>query len=48
MDKKKAIQGGVTPLFPYYPCMTVGDDIWVAGQIGIDGGDSIKEQRAVL
>ncbi|MFL2956293.1 MAG: RidA family protein [Candidatus Thalassarchaeaceae archaeon] len=46
MDKKKAIQGGVTPLFPYNPCMTVGDDIWVAGQIGIDGGDSIKEQAS--
>ena len=46
MDKKKAIQGGVTPLFPYNPCMTVGDDIWVAGQIGIDGGDSIKEQTS--
>ena len=44
MDKKKAIQGGVTPLFPYNPCMTVGDDIWVAGQIGIDGGNSIREQ----
>ena len=24
--------------------MVVGDDIWVAGQIGIDGGDSMAEQ----
>tara|TARA_Y100001970_G_scaffold121994_1_gene151244 strand:+ start:11129 stop:11506 length:378 start_codon:yes stop_codon:yes gene_type:complete len=44
MEKKQAIQGGVKPLFPYNPCMTVGNDIWVAGQIGIDGGDSIREQ----
>ncbi len=46
MGKKQAIQGGVKPLFPYNPCMTVGDDIWVAGQIGIDGGDSIKQQAS--
>jgi len=26
--------------------MVVGDDIWVAGQIGIDGGDSMPEQAA--
>ena len=44
MAQKKAILGGVKPLFPYNPCMTVGDDIWVAGQIGIDGGNSIREQ----
>ena len=31
-------------MFPYNPCMVVGDDIWVAGQIGIDGGDSMTEQ----
>ena len=31
-------------MFPYNPCMVVGDDIWVAGQIGIDGGDSMAEQ----
>ena len=24
--------------------MVVGDDIWVTGQIGIDGGDSMAEQ----
>ncbi|DAC35105.1 MAG: RidA family protein [Candidatus Thalassarchaeaceae archaeon] len=46
MNQKKAIRGGVTPLFPYNPCMTVGDDIWVAGQIGIDGGHSIREQTS--
>ena len=32
--------------FPYNPCITVGDDIWVAGQIGIEGGDSMAEQAA--
>tara|TARA_B100000029_G_scaffold125366_1_gene118835 strand:+ start:2560 stop:2877 length:318 start_codon:yes stop_codon:yes gene_type:complete len=26
--------------------MVVGDDIWVAGQVGIDGGDSMAEQAA--
>ena len=31
-------------MFPYNPCMVVGDDIWVAGQIGIDGGDSMAKQ----
>jgi len=31
-------------MFPYNPCMVVGDDIWVAGQIGIDGGGSMAEQ----
>ena len=31
-------------MFPYNPCMVVGDDIWVAGQIGIDGGNSMAEQ----
>ncbi|DAC65358.1 TPA: RidA family protein [Candidatus Thalassarchaeaceae archaeon] len=46
MNKKQPINAGVKPMFPYNPCMTVGDDIWVAGQIGIDGGDSMAEQAA--
>ena len=29
---------------PYSPCITVGNHIWVAGQIGTDGGDSLTEQ----
>ena len=33
-------------MFPYNPCRAVGDDSWVAGQIGIDGGDSMAEQAA--
>ena len=44
MSKKQPIYAGVKPMFPYNPCMVVGDDIWVAGQIGIDGGDSMTEQ----
>jgi len=44
MNKKQPIYAGVKPMFPYNPCITVGDDIWVAGQIGIDGGDSMAEQ----
>ena len=46
MNKKQPINAGVKPMFPYNPCMTVGDDIWVAGQIGIDGGDSMADQAA--
>ena len=46
MNKKQPIYAGVKPMFPYNPCITVGDDIWVAGQIGIDGGDSMAEQAA--
>ena len=46
MSKKEPIYAGVKPMFPYNPCMVVGDDIWVAGQIGIDGGDSMAEQAA--
>ena len=44
MRKKQPIYAGVKPMFPYNPCMVVGDDIWVAGQIGIDGGDSMAKQ----
>ena len=44
MSKKQPIYAGVKPMFPYNPCMVVGDDIWVAGQICIDGGDSMTEQ----
>ena len=46
MNKKQPIYAGVKPMFPYNPCITVGDDISVAGQIGIDGGDSMAEQAA--
>ena len=46
MNKKQPIYAGVKPMFPYNPCMTVGDDIWVAGQIGIDGGASMADQAA--
>ena len=46
MNKKQPIYAGVKPMFPYNPCITVGDDIWLAGQIGIDGGDSMAEQAA--
>lgn len=46
MSKKQAVYAGPKPMFPYNPCMTVGDDIWVAGQIGIDGGESMAEQAS--
>ena len=44
MSKKQPIYAGVKPMFPYNPCMVVGDDIWVAAQLGIDGGDPMTEQ----
>lgn len=46
MSEKQPVYAGPKPMFPYNPCMVVGDDIWVAGQVGIDGGDSMAEQAA--
>ena len=44
MYEKRAVDLGGLRLAPYSPCITVGNHIWVAGQIGTDGGDSLKEQ----
>ena len=44
MYEKSAVDLGGLRLAPYSPCITVGNHIWVAGQIGTDGGDSLKEQ----
>ena len=46
MAKKEAIDLGGMRLAPYSPCVSVKDHIWVAGQIGTDGGDTLKEQAA--
>ncbi len=44
MRVKQSIDLGGTRLAPYSPCIVVGDQIWVAGQIGTDGGESLREQ----
>ena len=44
MNVKRSIDLGGMRLAPYSPCIVVGNHIWVAGQIGTDGGDSLKEQ----
>ena len=44
MHEKRAVDLGGLRLAPYSPCVTVGNHIWIAGQIGTDGGDSLKEQ----
>jgi len=41
---KQSIDLGGMRLAPYSPCIVVGDQIWVAGQIGTDGGESLREQ----
>ena len=40
----RAIDLGGVRLSPYSPCISVGNHIWVAGQIGTDGGESLGEQ----
>jgi|TARA_B100000242_G_scaffold80364_1_gene53169 2-iminobutanoate/2-iminopropanoate deaminase len=44
MRVKQSIDLGGMRLAPYSPCIVVGDQIWVAGQIGTDGGESLREQ----
>ena len=48
MYEKRAVDLGGLRLAPYSPCITVGNHIWVAGQIGTDGGDSLKEQTSTV
>lgn len=44
MYDKRAVDLGGLRLAPYSPCITVENHIWVAGQIGTDGGDSLRQQ----
>ena len=44
MRVKQSIDLGGMRLAPYSPCIVVGDQIWVAGQIGTDGGETLREQ----
>ena len=44
MRVKQSIDLGGMRLAPYSPCIVVGDQIWIAGQIGTDGGETLREQ----
>lgn len=44
MSKKLEIDTGEPKLGPYTPGITVKDHIWLSGQVGVDGGDSIEGQ----
>ena len=44
MYDKRAVDLGGLRLAPYSPCITVENHIWVAGQIGTDGGDTLRQQ----
>ena len=44
MARKLKIDNGGKVWAPYSPGITVRDHIWLAGQIGIEGGDDIISQ----
>ena len=44
MARKLKIDNGGKVWAPYSPGITVRDHIWLAGQIGIEGGDDIRSQ----
>jgi 2-iminobutanoate/2-iminopropanoate deaminase len=47
-DLKVVVDTGGTKLGPYNPCICVGPNIWVSGQIGVDGGDTLEAQSLSL
>ena len=44
MARKLKIDTGAKVFAPYSPGITVKDHIWLSGQVGVDGGDSIGGQ----
>ena len=46
MARKLKIDTGGKVWAPYSPGITVKDHIWLAGQIGIEGGDDIISQTS--
>ena len=44
MARKLKIDTGAKVFAPYSPGITVKDHIWLSGQVGVDGGDSIEGQ----
>ena len=48
-ERKQVVDAGGTKLGPYNPCIVVGPQIWVSGQIGIDAPDkTVPAQTEVL
>ena len=43
-DEKVAVDTGGAKLGPYSPCIVVGNQIWISGQIGVDAGPGLREQ----
>ena len=41
---KVAVDTGGAKLGPYNPCIVVGNQIWISGQIGVDAGPGLVEQ----
>ena len=46
MTRKLKIDNGGKVWAPYSPGITVRDHIWLAGQIGIEGGEDIISQTS--
>ena len=46
MARKLKIDNGGKVWAPYSPGITVRDHIWLAGQIGIEGGEDILSQTS--
>ncbi len=46
MEKKIVVDAGGSKLGPYNPCIVVGNQIWVSGQIGIDAPESTVKAQA--
>ena len=46
MTRKLKIDNGGKVWAPYSPGITVRDHIWLAGQIGIEGGEDIVSQTS--
>ena len=46
MARKLKIDNGGKVWAPYSPGITVRDHIWLAGQIGIEGGEDIVSQTS--
>ena len=44
MARKLKIDTGAEVFAPYSPGITVKDHIWLSGQVGVDGGESVEGQ----
>ena len=48
MARKLKIDNGGKVWAPYSPGITVRDHIWLAGQIGIEGGDDVVSHNDLI